>query len=104
MESSADFAKARALVQFYSEAGAAFGFPAFDRRQEQRVALSQSFQRPDPLQFRKVENRQDALGQCNKATIAKQAEYPADMDRGQSNRVGNVLLAQRKWVALFAMR
>jgi hypothetical protein len=66
------------------------------------ISLSQSFQRPDPLQFRKVENRQDALGQCNKATIAKQAEYPADMDRGQSNRVGNVLLAQRKRVALFA--
>ena len=34
----------RALwFSLYSEAGAAFGFPAFDRRQEQRVALSQSF-------------------------------------------------------------
>ncbi len=59
-------------------------------------------QRPDPLQFRKVENLQDAIGQCDDATIAKETEYPADVDRSQSDRVGDVLLTQRKRVALFA--
>jgi len=60
-----------------------------------------SAQQPDSLQFRKVENLQDALGQCENPTFAKETEYPTYMDRSQSDRVGNVLLAQRKRVALF---
>ena len=60
-----------------------------------------SAQQPDSLQFRKVENLQDALGRRENVTFAKETEYPTYMDRSQSDSVSNVLLAQRKRVALF---
>ena len=43
-----------------------------------------------------------ALGQFQQAALAKQAEHAADMHRREADRVGDVLLAQRKRIALFA--
>ena len=69
---------------------------------DSRALLLRSTQRPDVLQLGDIEDPQDAVGKFDDAAIAEKAKNPAHMNRRESDGIGDVLLAQRKRIALLA--
>ena len=59
-------------------------------------------QRTQPLKLADVQDSQDTLGQISDSLLSQSPQNPTHMDRGQSGRIGDVLLTQRKWVLLIA--
>lgn len=57
-------------------------------------------QRADPLEFGRFENRQDTPRQIDQFAFAEGAHHPAHMNRSQPDHLSNMLLAQRKGIAL----